>query len=147
MIFCVVKTKSFVHANRLRIDERVIVIMIVAIERNKRLIPIRENSDDRKKHRDRKCSSSAQYTTPYERFSVYTSFVSVALTLVESYGDPPVSFVRGREPVTYEQRTTRATTSNKGSSPSPEVRLGVSGVSIYLVVGRPIGDFTGNRDD
>lgn len=30
------------------------------------------------------------------------------------------------------------------SSPSPEVRLGVSGVSIYLVVGRAIGDLTGN---
>lgn len=33
------------------------------------------------------------------------------------------------------------------SSPSLEVRLGVSGVSIYLVVGRAIGDLTGNRDD
>lgn len=148
------------------IHERVI-IMIVTIECKKndkqnqfKRIQIIRDDHKRHRHRDRKTpldaldvkKKRAIYTTSRTRFSVFTSFASVAFTLVESWGFPsPLPLCHplfgGREPATYERRTTRATTSNKGSSPSPEVRLGVSGVSIYLVVGRPIGDLTGNRDD
>lgn len=52
-------------------------VIMMAIERNKRLIkPIRENSEDRKKHRDRKRSSMrsvrrARNTQPRTRFSVF----------------------------------------------------------------------------